>query len=69
MVLNAVHRIRIKMPDGPRALAPGETITLPDPVGQRLLEMAPQKVQVVNLKAIQGVWIEFFSPFGWQGDG
>ncbi len=42
MVLMAVQPIRVKMPDGPRALAPGETITLPDHVGQRLLAMAPQ---------------------------
>ena len=41
MVLKAVQPLRVKMPDGPRAFAPGETITLPDWVGQRLLEMAP----------------------------
>ena len=63
MVLKAVQPIRVKMPDGPRAFAPGDTITLPDPVGQRLLEMAPQKVEVVDLKAFQpGAWCEWWSP-------
>ncbi len=63
MVLTAVQPIRVKMLDGPRAFAPGETITLPDQVGQRLLEMAPQKVQVVDPHTIQpDVWIEFLSP-------
>ncbi len=63
MVLKAVQPIRVKMLDGPRAFAPGETITLPDPVGQRLLEMVPQKVKVVDLNAFQpGMWCEWWSP-------
>lgn len=63
MVLKAVQALRVKMPDGPRALAPGETITLPDWVGQRLLAMAPQKVEVIEPNAIQpGVWCEWWSP-------
>ena len=63
VVLKAVLPLRVKMPDGPRALAPGETITLPDPVGQRLLEMAPQRVEMIEPKALQpGVWCEWWSP-------
>ncbi len=63
MVLMAVQRLRVAMPDGPRALVPGETITLPDPVGQRLLEMVPEKVKVVESNVLcPGVWVEFFSP-------
>ena len=64
MVLKAVQPIRVKMPNGPRAFAPGETMTLPDPVGQRLLEMAPHRVTVVEPKALQpGMWCEWWSPF------
>ena len=63
MVLKAVQPIRVKMPDGPRAFAPGETITLPDQVGQRLLEMAPKRLTVVQPKALQpGVWCEWWHP-------
>ena len=63
MVLKAVQPIRVIMPNGPRAFAPGETITLPDHVGQRLLAMAPQQVEVVEPKAFQpGMWCEWWSP-------
>ena len=63
VVLKAVLPLRVKMPDGPRAFAPGETITLPDLVGRRLLEMAPQRVEVVEAKALQpGVWCEWWCP-------
>ena len=64
MVLKAVQPLQVKMPDGPRAFAPGEIITLPDQVGRRLLEMAPQQVEVVESNVLcPGVWVEFFSPF------
>ena len=63
MVLKAVQPLRVKMPDGPRALVPGETITLPDHVGQRLLAMAPKQVAVVEPIAFQpGMWCEWWSP-------
>ena len=63
MVLKAVQPLRVKMPDGSRAFAPGETITLPDWVGQRLVAMAPQKVEVIEPKALQpGVWCEWWHP-------
>ena len=63
MVLKAVQPLQVKMPDGPRAFAPGEIITLPDQVGRRLLEMAPQQVEVVEPKPLQpGVWCEWWCP-------
>ena len=63
MVLKVVQPIWIQMPDGPQALAPGQTSNLPDHVGQRLLEMAPQKVEEVNLNGLQpGMWCEWRSP-------
>ena len=63
MVLKAVQPLRVKMPNGPRSFAPGEIITLPDQVGRRLLEMAPQQVEVVESNVLcHGVWVEFFSP-------
>ena len=38
-------------------------MTLPDWVGQRLLEMAPKRVTVVEPKAFQpGMWCEWWSP-------
>ncbi len=63
MVLKAVQPLRVKMPDGLRAFVPGETITLLDLVGRRLLELAPQRVEVVEPQAIHpGVWCEWWSP-------
>ena len=63
MVLKATQPIRVKMPDGPCALAPGETITLPDQVGRKLLALAPQKVRMVNRVSLEpGVWCEWQSP-------
>ena len=55
---------RVKMPHGAQDFQPGETVTLPDKVALRLMELVPGKVRAVEaLTRIQsGVWIEFFSP-------
>ena len=55
---------RVKMPNGAQDFQPGETVTLPDKVALRLMELVPGKVRAVEaLTRIQsGVWIEFFSP-------
>lgn len=54
---------RVAMPDGSRDFRPGDTITLPDVVAQRLMTLVPGKVKMVDKPQIQpGVWVEFSSP-------
>ncbi|MCA9469945.1 MAG: hypothetical protein KC643_31485 [Nitrospira sp.] len=48
MVLKALQPITVKMPDGSQRFIPGETITLPDPVGYRLLELTPGRVMALD---------------------
>ena len=48
MEITIIHPLTISMPDGPQNFKGGETITLPDPVGRRLLALAPGRVQKVT---------------------
>jgi hypothetical protein len=48
MELTIVEPLKVRMPEGPQALEPGQTIDLPDKVARRLMELAPGKVRMVN---------------------
>ena len=48
MELTVVKPLNIQMPDGLQKFQPGQRVTLPDDVGQRLLQLAPGKVQRVT---------------------
>lgn len=48
MEIVAVEKIRVAMPEGPTVPEPGDRLSLPEPVGQRLLELAPGRVKVVD---------------------
>jgi len=60
--LTVVQPIKVRMPHGSQDFTPGEVIDLPDKVAQRLMELVPGKVRLVELHLHPGVWVEFFSP-------
>ena len=62
MELTVVQAIKVRMPHGSQDFTPGEVIDLPDKVAQRLMELVPGKVRLVELHLHPGVWVEFSSP-------
>jgi hypothetical protein len=53
------------MPEGPQAFKPGEVLELPDKVAQRLMELAPGKVRMVNDSSVHiGQRVRYRHPVG-----
>ena len=48
MELTIIQPLTIRMPDGPHPYKAGETITLPEKVALRLMELAPGKVRKIE---------------------
>ncbi|HBP87605.1 MAG TPA: hypothetical protein PKK23_02585 [Nitrospirales bacterium] len=53
MLIQAVAPIRVKMPEGSVDLVPGQTIELSNDLGQKLLRLAPGRVQVAQGEPFQ----------------
>ena len=63
MEITILQPLTIRMPNGPQAFEPGQTINLPDNVAQKLMELAPGKVRPVFEfgQLHPNIWIEIDS--------